>query len=191
VPAHRAWGVAIAIGVFASVALGSSGANAQTRVMTYSPFDASGHVAVKIVARRPRAECDSGSPTVPRANVWRCVKGNGLYNACWKNPLARRLVTCVGSPWGGAHLLKVRRFGKHGRPSPYIPWALEAGGTRCTVIATGTSTSPYGRVNYGCEDGLVLYGDLLRQEPTWMSWAGYDLKKYRDAHLIPISVAWY
>jgi hypothetical protein len=70
-----------------------------------------------------------------------------------------------------------------------IPWAVElANGERCTLLTGATAVFAGQRLNYGCESGGYVIGELQRDSPVWM--ASFLAKDAYASDLIPVAVVW-
>jgi hypothetical protein len=70
-----------------------------------------------------------------------------------------------------------------------IPWALElANGDRCTLLTGATAVLAGERLNYGCESGGSVLGELDRSGPVWMVF--YLAKDAYASDLVPVAVVW-
>lgn len=70
-----------------------------------------------------------------------------------------------------------------------MPWAMElAGGERCTILTGATAVLAGMRINYGCEGGGSVLGDVDRSGPVWTVafWDGASL----DAETVEVASAW-
>ncbi len=70
-----------------------------------------------------------------------------------------------------------------------IPWALElANGERCTLLTGATAAFAGQRLNYGCESGGYVIGELQRDELVWF--ASFLAKDAYASDLVPVAVVW-
>ena len=70
-----------------------------------------------------------------------------------------------------------------------IPWAVElANGERCTLLTGATAAFAGQRLNYGCESGGYVIGELQRDGLVWM--ASFLAKDAFASDLVPVAVAW-
>ncbi|MEZ4864940.1 MAG: hypothetical protein R3C14_26740 [Caldilineaceae bacterium] len=120
--------------------------------------------------------CWTNSLSTTRADAWRCMAGNAIYDPCFTLPEQANTVVCDANPANDQpgfplHLTKPL-------PAPDIPaqaqaqaavngWlVLLADGALCN-FATGATTGVNGeRLNYLCDDGLGLLGDL-QPDTVW------------------------
>jgi hypothetical protein len=73
---------------------------------------------------------------------------------------------------------------------PYdIPWGLElANGERCTLLTGATAVLADERINYSCEDGGFVLGEVDRSRPVWL--VSYLAADAYASDLVPVAVAW-
>ena len=70
-----------------------------------------------------------------------------------------------------------------------IPWAIElANGDRCTLLTGATAVLADERINYGCESGGSVLGELDRSGPVWMAF--YLASDAYASDLVPVAVVW-
>ena len=70
-----------------------------------------------------------------------------------------------------------------------IPWAVElANGERCTLLTGATAVFAGQRLNYGCESGGYVIGELQRDGLVWM--ASFLAKDAYASDLVPVAVVW-
>jgi hypothetical protein len=70
-----------------------------------------------------------------------------------------------------------------------IPWAVElANGERCALLTGATAAFAGQRLNYGCESGGYVIGELQRDGLVWM--ASFLAKDAYASDLVPVAVVW-
>jgi hypothetical protein len=70
-----------------------------------------------------------------------------------------------------------------------IPWALElANGERCTLLTGATAVLAGQRLNYGCESGGYVIGELQRDGLVWK--ASFLARDAHASDLLPVAVVW-
>ena len=70
-----------------------------------------------------------------------------------------------------------------------IPWALElANGERCTLLTGATAVLAGERINYGCEGGGMVLGEVNRDGPLWT--VSYLAEGAFASDLVAVAVAW-
>jgi hypothetical protein len=70
-----------------------------------------------------------------------------------------------------------------------IPWALElANGERCTLLTGATAVLASQRLNYGCESGGYVIGELQRDGLVWL--ASFLATDAYASDLVPVAVVW-
>ncbi len=69
------------------------------------------------------------------------------------------------------------------------PWAVElVNGDRCGLLTGATSVVAGMRLNYGCEGGGYIVGELDRFQPTWT--ANYYDEQALGTELVDVAVVW-
>ncbi len=70
-----------------------------------------------------------------------------------------------------------------------IPWGLElANGAQCTLLTGASAVLAGERVNYGCDDGGLVLGEVDRSAPQWA--VSYLAEGAFATDLVPVAVAW-
>ena len=70
-----------------------------------------------------------------------------------------------------------------------IPWALElATGSRCGLLTGATAVLAGQRINYGCDDGGVVIGEVDRSTPMWT--VAYLADGASASDLVDVVTAW-
>ena len=70
-----------------------------------------------------------------------------------------------------------------------IPWALElANGERCTLLTGATAVLAGQRLNYGCEGGGYVLGEVDQRRQVWT--VSYLAADAFASELVPVSVVW-
>ena len=110
-------------------------------VRTFSPYAATGTLAVPVADQHP-GSCWTGSIAVPVAGAYRCIAGDQIYDPCFAatGQGAVHSVACVSDPWSRAHVITLTGALPKITPAPDLRpfWALElANGARCVAV-TGT-----------------------------------------------------
>ena len=136
-----------------AVGAGSSSPR-KTEVVRWSPFDSAGRIKTTLKVENVKGgSCIDIGYTLVGGIGYRCVAGNGLYDACWRDgPNPTESVICLGAPWQttverlrSPHLLLYP--GVTFEPAADYPWSIVLGdGNRCTVVQ-------------GAHDGFSAHGD--------------------------------
>jgi len=171
----------------------SGPAAAKTLRLTYTPFAADGQVRADLNVVRRDGECFFASLKVARG--YRCVTGNLLRDPCYADVSRDSTeVVCAAAPWSRT-LVRIALSEDLPRrdPSPLAApsyWALVlASGARCTFISGATAVVRGFRLNYGCDDGRVLFGSPRRSSSTWRIRVARD-GTGRGVRLAAIREAW-
>ena len=125
----------------ASGNVASASATPAPTVRTFSPYAATGTLAVPVADQHP-GSCWTGSIAVPVAGAYRCIAGNQIYDPCFAPGAVTpaRSVACVSDPWSPAHVVTLTAALPKITPAPDLRpfWALElADGAHCVAV-TGT-----------------------------------------------------
>lgn len=165
----------------------------KTVARTYDPWARADKLAPGIgVARTVKGYCWVSSIAVSRANAYRCMTGNEIYDPCFSPPAGVSgvvEVACAPSPWSKVVLMRLtRRLPKNtgGRPHP---WAFRlADGDGC-VVGTGANGEVDGVVMpFYCTVGLTSAPDEAH-EPWTVRFAGsYKATRLQTER---VSTAWY
>jgi hypothetical protein len=146
-------------------------AGARTLRLTYTPFAADGQVRADLNVVRRDGECFFTSLKVARG--YRCITGNLLRDPCYADVTRDSTeVVCAAAPWSRT-VVRIALSDDLPRrePSPLAApphWALVlASGARCTFISGATAVVRGFRLNYGCDDGRVLFGSPRTSSSTW------------------------
>jgi hypothetical protein len=107
---------------------------------------------------RQKGHCWTDSIAVDRADAWRCMVDNSIYDPCFSNPKLKKAVVCDADPSQnklGFVLNLTKPLPKRdSKPLPdKLPWLLKlADGSTCEV-STGTTAFVDGvTIPYGCSD---------------------------------------
>ncbi|MFN2560067.1 MAG: hypothetical protein ABR571_02060 [Jatrophihabitans sp.] len=129
---------------------------AVTKIESFSAYDASGRLAVKIAATT-RGSCWTTSVAAPAPDAFRCFAGNNILDPCFARPAAGATgeVACLATPWSAATVLTLTA--PLPKPDPQAvgrAWAFQLdNGARC-VASTGTVPQVQGiNLGYHCTDG--------------------------------------
>jgi hypothetical protein len=184
-------GAAPGHGTTAASGVPSSTGAGPTAVRTFSPYAATGTIAVPVADQRS-GTCWTGSIAVPRPGVYRCLVSNQIYDPCFAPTPETSPVTvvCVADPWSAAYVVTLTKpLPAPSSPIPVdYPWALElANHARCVAV-TGTVPTVDGiALNYQCGSdsaaGLIPHvsGQL---EVDYGSRSGGPLSE------VPVTTAW-
>lgn len=169
-----------------------------TNIQTFHPFGAQGVNPSLKVANQVSGYCWSPSVANGRQNTWRCMAGNAVLDPCFSDNAAqeKRLV-CVKSPTDtSVTLLQLTKPLPKAKDRNFnikktMPWAIElTDGNFCTYMTGGTTVVMNKRMNYGCNNGGYLFGDIARKGHVWQTYFSQQGTK-DDMKLVPIKTAWY
>ncbi len=168
-----------------------------TQVKLVLPFTARGSLGLDIITRVTgrcfaASVADSG-----RADAWRCMSGNRIYDPCFEGFEQRTtIVACLESPRASAAVVLTptggvpHQMANKGYPLASPPWSLSLeNGASCGLLTGATFGFAGMRINYGCTDGGYLIGDVDRSLPQWRVF--YLARKATAAMLVGVITAYY
>jgi hypothetical protein len=152
--------------------------------------------------------CWVGSIADPyRADAWRCMEGNAIYDPCFSLP-DQKTVVCGANPATGTHGFKLNltkplpENEAHPEPSDHPwPWLIKLDdGTTCMRF-TGTAPFIDGQAgHYGCTSktkgqDLLLMGDLDSANPLWTAKKATVVKsgsqwRIESSATVPVKAVW-
>lgn len=115
--------------------------------------------------------CFTSSLAATRADAWRCMSGNAIYDPCFTIPGKTSAVMCIPDPLDATSFVQMnltQPLPAHDPiPSQTQPWFLQlADGTECNFLTGATGLVDGDRINYGCSDQLVVVG-LPQTDTVW------------------------
>ena len=133
--------------------------------------------------------CWSTSNVLNRADAWRCMADNSIYDPCFSIPGNSQAVQCGTNPLTdstGFKLTLTDPLPARGTVSPVkSAWAFElADGTKCSFVGGATTAFEGKRVNYSCSDGWVILGELQEGQ----AWTARKVRLSADRSSIAESV---
>jgi hypothetical protein len=102
------------------------------------------------------------SQTLDRADAWRCIVGNIIYDPCFSAAPHATSVICGASPQKpvGIRVTLAQPLPTHAPVQGKQAWILLLGdGSTCTFITGATFGIQGQRANYGCSDKDWIIGD--------------------------------
>lgn len=137
------------------------------------------------------ADCWETSLAAPRANAWRCIVKNRIYDPCFSTSAHAHYVICDADPSSHTHGLKVRLA--HALPPSTLSSGTQAwmvrllDGSVCSFLTGATDLFDGERLNYGCTNGSWLVGNPR----TGAVWMVKELKKgLSQLVMTPVVEAW-
>lgn len=185
---------------------GSGSDLARTDVRLFVPAGPGGLGVGLAVTAREEGSCFAGSSAAAtRGDAWRCGVGNAIADPCFADPLLAPgetgVLYCAQSPFAGdvVELTLTEPLPEAGGNEPVplqgeaqaaiLPWALELeNGERCTVLTGATAPIAGLRLNYGCEGGASVLGDIDRSQPVWA--VNYLTEDGYATTLVEVAAAW-
>lgn len=177
---------------------------ARTDVRLFVPAGPDGPRAWLDIVAEEEGTCFAGSAAAAsRSDAWRCGVGNGILDPCFADPFLipgeTGTLYCAADPFALdlIALTLTEPLPEEGGNDPteapvpdgILPWALElTTGEQCTLLTGATAPVAGQRLNYLCEGGASVVGDLDRSQPLW---AVNSLAE--DGHattLVGVAVVW-
>lgn len=178
----------------------------RTDVRLFVPAGPGGLNVGLAVTAREEGSCFAGSSAAAtRGDAWRCGVGNGIVDPCFADPFMAPgdggVLYCAESPFAGdvIELTLTEPLSAEGGNEPVplqggdqagiLPWALElANGEQCTLLTGATAPIAGLRLNYGCESGASVLGDIDHSQPLWV--VNYLADEGYATNLVGVAAAW-
>ncbi len=126
-----------------------------TKVVRFSPSGIRGTIDTP-------ADCWVSSLAAPRANAWRCMVVNTIYDPCFSTSTQASYVICDANPTGDTRGLKAILAHPLPASSPSSgtqAWMMRlADGPVCSFMTGASGIIGGERINYGCTDGALVIG---------------------------------
>jgi hypothetical protein len=165
-----------------------------TKVKIFAPFAGNELAKGLSAGAHVSGSCWEGSLGDPgRADAWRCMVGNYIYDPCFDGHLGDRHVVACGDPFSSKVTVVnlssslPAKMGNRDQGTKGLPFGIQlADGAHCLMISGMTTTVKGMRLNYGCDkNGEAAYGDPDRSSPTWTIF----MSSQSDATLRHVDVA--
>lgn len=178
-----------AAGIFTRTSQASTSQSAATQVITFQP------TGIRETAK-DTGNCWESSLAAPRANAWRCMVVNSIYDPCFSVSARDSFVICNANPAGDARGMKVML--SKPLPTPDFrqggqqAWLLKlSDGAVCSFFTGATGIIDGQRINYGCTDKQVIAG----APRTGIEWTVKEIKttdsgKVVSAKTVKVETAW-
>lgn len=174
--ARRRWvGPAL---VIATAMLVSCGGRAEaTEVRTFAPWSPGGELNPDVERGvEVSGTCDGMSSSLQRSDAFRCffdrpADGSTIGDPCFAGGDGE--VACMADPSGEATVVTLTaplpgNVGGGPNPEEAAPWAMTLeSGEDCGFAGGATASVGSERLNYFCDDGLMVYGEPDRSEAVW------------------------
>ncbi|MBV8067638.1 MAG: hypothetical protein JO113_06655 [Candidatus Eremiobacteraeota bacterium] len=151
-------------------------ASVPTKIVIFAPWSSSGLRAGFSVASRAKGTCWSHSIATNRADAWRCMTGNDIYDPCFAGSPQKSVVACPEEPFSRNVVLLHDTKALDGRPSwlghsvqpKGEPWALRLiNGDTCVFETGATDVIGGKRMNYACVKSGWIVGFVNRSTKSW------------------------
>ena len=178
----------------------------RTDVRYFIPVNPGGLNVGLAVVGEEEGTCFAGSSAAAtRSDAWRCGAENGILDPCFADPfqLPGELGTlyCASNPFAGDVVeftltQPLPEDGGNGSLSlgdeeqdGMLPWALELeNGEQCSLMSGATVAIAGQRLNYACESGASVIGDVDRGQPRWV--VNYLEENGYATRQMGVEVAW-
>jgi len=159
----------------AALMLAFTAAAPKTNVIVFSPWSASGLQPAFTVVARVKGSCFTNSISTGRADAWRCMVGNDIYDPCFASA-SGSVVACADDPFARrVRLVTLDKAVSKGKApaagfpsSKDEPWALRLStGEVCQFITGATDEVQGMRLNYGCKGNDYIVGFPVRSASVW------------------------
>lgn len=140
----------------------------RTQVVFFTPSGVSSTSAAE-----QKGDCWINSLATPRANAWRCMVSNTIYDPCFSNSQTSSYVLCGTNPAEG-NTSGIKVVLSQSLPQPAVApaeitqaWELRLSNGAVCSFETGATFLVNGqRANYSCSDGLFVIG-MPTVGPVW------------------------
>ena len=135
-----------------------------TKVVRFSPSGIRGTIDTP-------ADCWESSLAAPRANTWRCMVMNTIYDPCFSTSTQASYVICDANPTSDTRGLKA--ILAHPLPASTLSsgtqaWMIHlADGPVCSFLTGASGLIGGERINYSCTEGAFIVGSP-HISPVWM-----------------------
>jgi len=126
-----------------------------------------------------------------RADAWRCIVGNEIYDPCFSARPHATSVICDASPTKPAgFILKLAApLPTHLPASDKQVWMMRLGdGVMCGFLTGATGGIGQQRINYGCTDKSYVLGDPQAQGKVWYATQATLINSEKASAIWAISV---
>jgi hypothetical protein len=154
-----------------------------TQVITFHPSGATG-AAVK-------GNCWTESIALERADAWRCMVGNAIFDPCFSATPHATSVICDAYPTHpvGTRVTLSSPLPAHSVPHGTRAWSLVLGNGAYCAAFTGTIDLYHGLpMDYGCTNRWNVLGDPYAQGKVWYATVVALNARYQPVHVFAISV---
>ena len=166
-----------------------------TKVVIFAPWSSSGLRAGFRVASKVHGSCWIHSIARNRADAWRCMAGNDIYDPCFAGSPQKNIVACPEGPFSNDVVLLHDAKPLDGKPDWIVrrlqpkgqPWALRlTNGDTCAFETGATDVVGGQRMNYACAKSGWIVGFVNRSSK---SWTAESVSAPGDKHLKRLTVA--
>lgn len=172
----------------------------QTERIVFQPWAPGGVKDGLTVEREVSGSCWSGSIALSyRSDAWRCSADSEILDPCISSPFGSGdfVICSPGGPWGGVTMLNLSEpltyeyANSDGPEYPGAPWSVELlDGDRCTFLQGATGAVGDRRINYGCDSGVWILGDLDIGDGVRLYNALIDDQKSSDTRWVQVGRTW-
>jgi hypothetical protein len=166
--------------------LASCGGGAEaTEVRTFAPWAPGGQLNSDVERGvEVSGTCDGVSSSLQRSDAFRCffdapaADGSTIGDPCFAGGDGQ--VACLAEPGGEATVVDLTAplpgdGAGDTNPQEGPPWAMTLdSGEECGYVDGATASVGGERLNYSCDDGLMVYGEPDRSEAVWTVTVGRE-----------------
>lgn len=187
--------------VLAGAALSGCGAEGvqATEVRTFAPWAPSGELNPDVErGAEVSGTCEGSSSSLQRSDAFRCffetpADGSTVGDPCFAG--GNEQVACFAEPGGEATVVTLTEPLPEAtvtdlEPQEGLPWAMTLeSGQECGFVGGATAAVGSERLNYGCDDGTMVYGEPDRSQPVWTVKVGREGSSTLSAERVEL--AWF
>jgi hypothetical protein len=175
----------LALGIPATVGAASGPASVvpATRVVVFHPGGATG--------TRIKGNCWTESIALDRADAWRCMAGNAIYDPCFSASPHAMTVICNADPTHpeGVTMRLTSALPTHSPARDIRPWSMMLGdGTYCSAVTGATGIYAGQPMTFYCTNQRSVLGEVYLQGKVWYATILVDNKSYQPIGVFAISV---
>jgi hypothetical protein len=169
----------------------TSSAPEETVVLLFNPYDMGEPASGISIIDSARGTCFPSVQDSGNSSAFRCFGKRRLpLDPCFRNPFGIDLL-CMDNPFADTAVeFRPRGRTRAERPNPEgLPWYIQlADGQFCGSLDGATGVLNGMRMNFGCDSGGYLYGDVNMSQRLWT--IHYQAKGSRTAEPMEIFTVW-
>ena len=182
-----------------AVVAGCGGTAEATEVRTFAPWAPAGDLNPDVERGvEVSGVCESMSSSLQRSDAFRCIfdtpaDGSTIGDPCFAGGDGQ--VACLAEPGGEATVVNLTaplpgNGGVDPNPQEGPPWAMTLeSGEKCSFVGGATASVGGERLNYACDDDLMVYGGPDRSKAVWTVKVGREGSSTLSASRVEL--AWF